>query len=133
MIKNYGRSCFMKKKISMVLFFTILFGLISAVSVFAAPPPNGRYMAVGNYGESSIMIYYMPYSQKWEVTVFNRGGDIVCSAETTDFSDGGTTGSTYYIRFNYNGNRIVLEYSHVNKLLKINSGNLPGVGGTFSL
>jgi hypothetical protein len=121
----------MKRKVSIVLFFVLLFGLISAVSVFAAPPPNGKYMS--GYGEAGIMIHYMPYSQKWEVTVFDKSGDIVCSVETTDVSDGGSTGSSYYIQFNYNGSRIVLEYSHVNKLLKINSGNLPGVGGSLSL
>jgi hypothetical protein len=123
----------MKRKISMVFLFAVFFGLISAVSVFAAPPPNGRYMAIGNYGETSIMIHYMPYSEKWEVTVFNRSGDTVCSVETSDVSDGGSTGTSYYIRFNYNGSRIVLEYSHINKLLKISSGRLPGVGGEFRL
>ena len=50
----------MKRKVSMVLFLTVLFGIVSAVSVFAAPPPNGRYMAVGGKG-SAIMIHYIVY------------------------------------------------------------------------
>jgi hypothetical protein len=123
----------MKRKVSIVLFFAVFFGLISVVSVFAAPPPNGSYMSVPFSGESSITIHYMPYSEKWEITLYSRSGDIVYTGETKDFSDGGATGSSYFIRFNYNGSRIVLEYSHVNKLLKVASGNLPGVGGTFKL
>ena len=117
------------RKLSLVLFFSVLFGAITVISVFATPPPNGRYYATGNAGEASVMIHFVPARQLWEVNVIDRNGNRVGSYETSDYTDRGSEG-TYFIRFG----GIVLRYSHTNGFLEVNSGNLPaGVGSRFRL
>lgn len=86
------------KKISLVLLFAVLFGLILTTSVFAGPPPNGRY------GSSDrgwmVMVHFMPASQHWEVVMW-WNGNMVFNEITTDTST--LPNGAYIIRFNFRG------------------------------
>ena len=105
----------------MVLLFAVLFGVFTVASVFADPPPNGRYEATGG---AAILLHYMPARQLWEVSIFDLRGNLVGSYETTRFRDEGR-GNSYYIGFTHNGSSVSLMYSPVNGYLSVTQGNLP--------
>jgi len=120
------RRNFMSRKISLGLFFTVLFGLVATTSVFASIPPQGRWASGGN---GVIHLLYFP--EGWHITIFsgtNRVGHVVATSYNLSQIGG------YYIRFTMNNRRFVLRYLH--GTLEILDGwqTLPaGTGGRFRI
>ena len=97
----------MVRKFSMVLFFAVLFGLLTTVSVFAGPrPPNGRYVET-QYNRGTILLHYMPARQLWEISIFDNRGNLQGSYETRDFDDS----TNYIIRFRHNNANCYVNWS----------------------